>query len=258
MYDPIECPDDETCVHYSCNNSFVCEGSKKFQSNGSEIPACVTTVVYKCVDDIKCDDRSNCTKDQCLNHECVNTPIPCPANDKCTTYTCLPKIGCVPSTLKCNDKNNCTIDSCDPLKGCVFTNVTCAATKDACKYVICDPIDGCTTLPRDCTKEGYKAANCTVPACNETAKGCYNQYICAAPPPTSSEGFPETVVLVSTLTTAAVAGIVIAAVLLAAGLGGGAAVAIAQVAGGGGAVVTASNPLYAGSAIGGDNPLNQG
>jgi len=121
---------------------------------------------------------------------------------------------------------------------------------------ICDKVTGCGYVPYDCAQQGFVAGNCTLPACNVT--GCYNKYNCVAPPPTSTEGVPTTVILVSTLTTAAVAGIVIAAVLLAAGLGGGAAVAIAQVAAGGGAVVTASNPLYAGVGIGGDNPLNQG
>jgi hypothetical protein len=258
LWDPIECPPDETCTTYVCNNSFVCEGQKKTNPDGSDIPACTTVVVYKCVNDSQCDDKSSCTKDTCENHSCKNTQIVCNPDDKCNSYVCKPSEGCVVTTLKCNDGNNCTVDTCDPLKGCVFTDVSakCPPPKTSCETVICDKIDGCTTLPLDCTKKGYVAVNCTVPACNEST-GCYNQYICAAPPPTSSETFPETVVLVSTLTTAAVAGIVIAAVLLAAGLGGGAAVAIAQVAAGGGAVVTASNPLYAGAGMSGDNPLNQ-
>jgi hypothetical protein len=257
LYDPIECPPEETCTKYSCNNSFVCEASKKYNTDGTEIPACTTVVVYKCVNDSQCDDRDTCTKDTCENHDCVNVYQPCQADDECTSWTCFPKQGCVKSEKPCADNDVCTTDTCDPKKpgGCVFTPITCDDPKDSCKYVICDKNAGCTVLPRDCSKEGYKAENCTVPACNET---CYNQYICAAPPPTSTETFPEVVVLTAALTSAAVAGIVIAAVLLAAGLGGGAAVAIAQVAAGGGAVVTASNPLYAGSGIGGDNPLNQG
>jgi hypothetical protein len=255
LYDPIECPPDETCVKYTCNNSYVCEGSKKYNTDGSEIPACTTVVVYKCVNDSQCDDKSVCTKDTCQNHECVNTYIPCDPDDKCVSWTCFPKTGCQASRITCNDKSNCTADRCDPKEGCKFDPVPCPPAKTKCEYVICDAKQGCLVLPKDCRDDGFVPGNCTVPACNET---CYNQYICTAPPPTSEETFPETVVLVSTLTTAAVAGIVIAAVLLAAGLGGGAAVAIVQAAGAGGAVVTASNPLYAGAGIGGDNPLNQG
>jgi len=246
-------------ARHVCNNSQICEGQKKTNPDGTPIAACTSVVVYKCVNDSQCNDNSACTTDTCQNHDCVNTPISCKANDYCNSYVCKPSTGCVVTTLKCNDKNNCTVDTCDPTVkgGCVYTDVSnqCPKPKDTCQYVICDPIDGCTVLPRNCSAEGFTPGNCTVPACNET---CYNQYICAAPPPSSSETFPQTVVLVSTLTTAAVAGIVIAAVLLAAGLGGGAAVAVAQIAAGGGAVVTASNPLYAGSTIGGDNPLNQG
>jgi hypothetical protein len=258
MYDDIACPPDETCTQYRCNNSYTCEGQKRYNLDGSD--PCPNVVIYKCVNNSQCDDKTACTTDVCLNpatanSQCQNTPVVCPKDDACTTYICKPSSGCVPSVRKCDDHNNCTKDTCDTTKGCQFTTVPCPVPKDPCRVTQCDPIDGCTILPRDCTKEGFVAVNCTVPACNAT---CYNQYICAAPPPHGSETFPTTVVLVSTLTSAALAGIVIAAVLVAAGLGGGAAVAIAQVAAGGGAVVTASNPLYAGAGLGGNNPLNQG
>jgi len=254
-YDDIACTPDTNCIKYTCNNSYVRDASKKTDAAGNDLPGCGTVVVHQCENATQCDDSNNCTTDSCVNFKCVNTAVKCQANDACNLFICKPKEGCTVTKKLCDDKSNCTVDTCDTVKGCVFTNVTCTKSTDPCKYVICDPIDGCTTLPRDCTKEGWVAGNCTQPACNVT---CYNQFVCAAPPPTSSEGLPDKIVLVSALTTAAVAGIVIAAVLLAAGLGGGAAVAIAQVAGGGGAVVTASNPVYAGAGIGGDNPLNQG
>jgi hypothetical protein len=260
LYDPIACPDATLCELWTCNNSFTCTVGPNLDSNGQVKPDCTTQKFCDCKNNTDCDDRNNCTKDTCdsVTCKCSNVEIKCKEfTDNCTNYVCKPKEGCVSTPKKCDDKNACTTDKCDPLVagGCVYTPITCVQPKDKCQYAQCNAQIGCETFPVDCTTKGYKAENCTVPACNET---CYDQFICAAPPPTSSETGPDTVVLVSTLTTAAVAGIVIAAVLLAAGLGGGAAVAIAQVAAGGGAVVTASNPLYAGAGIGGDNPLNQG
>jgi len=262
QYANITCQPDTDCLHYACNNSYVCDVAKKVDPITGLPPAkCGSVVVHQCENASMCNDNNNCTTDVCdpVTFKCKWTTVSCPVSDSCTLYTCKPKEGCTRKDKVCNDFNNCTIDTCDPKtpNGCVFTNVTCPKPKDSCFYSICDPIEGCAILPRDCTKEGYKAQNCTVPACNGTRQ-CYNQFVCAAPPPTSTESVPDTVILVTTLTTAAVAGIIIAAVLVAAGVGGGAAVAIAQVAAGGGAVVTASNPLYAGAGMGGDNPLNQG
>jgi hypothetical protein len=257
VYDDIKCQSDTECIHWECVDSAVCDGTPILDANGNPPAACGGTVIHQCEAPADCDDGLVCTIDDCVNFKCTWTDIVCTGdNDFCATTTCKPSKGCTTDRkTNCDDKNICTADSCNPTKGCEFIEIPCPALEDPdCFYSICDPIDGCATLPKDCAAEGFKAENCTVPACNET---CYSQYICAAPPPASDEGIPDEVILVSTLTTAAVAGIVIAAVLLAAGLGGGAAVAIAQVAAGGGAVVTASNPLYAGSGIGGDNPLNQ-
>jgi hypothetical protein len=253
----ISCTPDTECIKYACNNSYVCDASKKTDANGNDLPQCTTIIVKQCENATQCNDNNKCTTDECdpISFKCKNQLIDCPARDACNYYVCKPQEGCTVIKKNCDDKNNCTTDTCDPLTGCSNVNITCTTPKDACKRVVCDKYLGCQEVPRDCTKEGWVAGNCTVPACNET---CYNQSTCTAPPPSSSEGVPDTVILVSTLTTAAVAGIIIAAVILVAGIGGGAAVAIVQVGVGGGAVVTASNPLYAATGTAGDNPLNRG
>jgi hypothetical protein len=259
LYDDIQCPAATTCELWACNDSFTCKVGPNLDTNGNVKPECTTQKLCDCKTDTDCDDRNNCTTDTCdpVSCKCSNPLVKCTDSDECNAWVCKPKEGCVVTVKKCDDRDKCTTDECIPtlVGGCKFTPITCKAPADKCQYSQCNAQIGCETFPVDCTKQGFIAENCTVPACNET---CYDQFICAAPPPTSTETGPDTVVLVSTLTTAAVAGIVIAAVLLAAGLGGGAAVAIAQVAAGGGAVMTASNPLYAGTGIGGDNPLNQG
>jgi len=258
QYSPMTCPPDQpqNCIHYECDNSTVCTQTlySSSQCIGQTVPPCNVS------DPNACNDNSACTQDSCdPTTGCQNIAISCEADTACISWRCQPSnnVGCINTTKNCDDGNACTMDTCDSIKGCLHVNITCPNPSNPCLISVCDPQTGCGNATLDCTTRGYKAINCTVPACNASS-GCYNKYICAAPPPTSSEtNFPTTVVLASALTTAAVAGIIIACVIIAGVVGGGAAVAIAQVAVGGGAVVTASNPLYAGAGTSCDNPLNQ-
>jgi hypothetical protein len=251
LYTPLKCKVASTCSEWFCNNStVVCQ-----QRPITPVPlACQNKTVPQCEDNTDCNDRTNCTTDACVNGKCVYTAITCPASTKCSFTSCKPTIGCFTSNITCNDQNACTTDSCDPLTGCVYKNITCVTPKDPCLYSFCDKVDGCITANKQCSN--LTAANCTVPACNQT---CYLKYICYTPPPTGQENAPPTtLILASTLTTAAIAGIVCGAVILAVGVGGGAAVAVASGAGAGGVTAVFSNPVYAGTATEGNNPLNKG
>jgi hypothetical protein len=252
---PLKCKTTSpatSCIEWYCNatTDTVCT-SRAFNPIP---PQCTNATVPECEVVGDCNDRTNCTTDACVAGKCVYTSISCPASTKCSLTTCKPTIGCFTTNLTtCSDDNECTDDSCDPLIGCVHKNITCPSSTDPCLYSFCDKQNGCVTSPIGCTQ--LTAENCTVPACNET---CYLKYICYTPPPSGEENAPPTtLILASTLTTAAVAGIVCGAVILAVGVGGGAAVAVAGGAGAGGVTAVFSNPVYAGTAMSGQNPLSQ-
>ena len=85
-----------------------------------------------------CDDRNLCTsEDQCINGECVGTPVTCDDNDFCTDNVCNPAVGCVfPPTRSCDDNNPCTIDRCLSPTGCEYENVEDGS--------LCDDFEVCT------------------------------------------------------------------------------------------------------------------
>jgi hypothetical protein len=255
----ITCPNGDLCTKWYCNStSVICAPEKIIDSTTGAPPAgCANvTTVPQCKIASECDDGNNCTTDDCISGKCVRNAVVCQPDNACNSTTCKRTLGCYTVTKNCNDGNLCTNEYCDPVKGCVRTNVTCAASKDPCFKSVCLSDKGCVTVPIDLTKEcNITVENCTVPACNGT---CYSQYVCFTPTNTGNEDFPTTVVLSSALGGAAVAGIVIGAAVLAAGVGGGAAVAIAGAAGAGGVVTVHSNPVYQGAGTAGNNPLHKG
>jgi hypothetical protein len=251
VYNDLKCKANTTCLEYYCDDTSVVCASRPI----TPVPQpCKNITLVQCVDASDCNDRTNCTTDTCVNGKCVYTDISCPASTKCEYTTCKPTIGCYTQTLPCPGGDACNIVSCDPTLGCVTKQVTCAAPSDPCLISFCDPKAGCQTGPASCAN--LTAENCTVAACNQS---CYLKYVCYNAPPTGEENAPPTeIIITATLTTAAIAGIVIGGVLLVAALGGGAVVAVAGGAGAGGVTAVFSNPVYAGTATEGNNPLNQG
>jgi hypothetical protein len=275
--DPVECI-PPPCFTASCDKTIGCVNKNitcKNSTNPCTIWACNATTINclqkpnpnapgsctgikvdECVNHTDCiKGDTNCTIYNCTLGKCVSVPRDCGKSDNCTTRFCKALVGCTSVTRPCNDRNACTTDQCVPSTGCVYTpRAPCTQPKEQCLKAICDPILDCINVPVNCSEYGYfaSAKNCTVPACNTT---CYNQFICIAPAPISSETNPQTVILASALGTAAVVGIVVGAAILLAGLGTAAGVAIVGAAGAGGVALVAHNPTYVPSGAAGNNVL---
>jgi hypothetical protein len=99
---------------------------------------------------IDCDDMDPCTIDECIDGECVNTPIDCDDMDPCTIDECIDG-ECVNTPIDCDDGDPCTTDEC--IDGeCVNTPIVCddgdECTSDEC-------VDGeCVYTPGSCTPDG--------------------------------------------------------------------------------------------------------
>jgi len=149
---------------------------------------------------IVCNDNNLCTSDNCINSNCVFTPITCNDQNACTTDGCNPQTGCTVTSIICNDQSACTNDGCNPQTGCTFTTITCndqsACTTDACNSQI-----GCTTTPvvcndgNACTTDGCnRQTGCTTSEviCNDqnacTTDGCNPQTGCTTTPVVCNDG----------------------------------------------------------------------
>jgi hypothetical protein len=142
---------------------------------------------------------------------CLYTPIPCPAETNCSSWSCdnvttsatfgictKHNLCTAPMCVKnsdCNDNNPCTNDLCIK-NNCSWTPVTCGVTNNCTTYT-CDPLLGCqnTTITCNdfnmCTKDtcvGSVEGGCvfTEITCNKSlnrcftslcspAVGCYNE-----------------------------------------------------------------------------------
>jgi len=112
----------------------------------------------------------------CSNNACVNTPIDCNDNDKCTGAFCS-EVVCYNIQKDDNDDctdeyyDDCTIDNCWPSYGCVHTNTNCD-NNDACIEDDCHPACGSINRIIDCNDD----YTCTTDDCNAVI-GC-TYYTC--------------------------------------------------------------------------------
>ena len=133
-----------------------------------------------------CDDGNECTKDLCVDGECVRlrkdnckpcvSDADCPrAPDLCSRFVCDAGIGTCTLRLKvCDDEVPCTTDYCDPETGdCVHEGECCFAIEecedgDPCTIDICDArTNKCVYEPVTCTD----GDDCTEDWC-ESFVGC--------------------------------------------------------------------------------------
>ncbi|HXH18436.1 MAG TPA: malectin domain-containing carbohydrate-binding protein [Chitinophagales bacterium] len=115
-----------------------------------------------------CDDGNPCTDDDCVDNQCVFTPINCNDNDACTfdecvngacSHTVIPGCNDPCEVLNCNDNDLCTNDAC--VNGnCINIPVRCD-DNDACTDDKCEGGD-CVYEPLDCDD----ANACTQDACD--------------------------------------------------------------------------------------------
>jgi len=165
------------------------------------------TVTGACIKTLKIES-DNCTTRKCVSNQIVETPVQCPADDKCTTWKCLPQAGgCKPTDVPLSQPTTvkCKQDVCDPqvgwttidVAGCNVacslncgtsdkcTNRFCAGTKqqdyhcenttvdtctppNACFTAVCDPVAGCLYTPISCDDKDL----CTLDACDPGTGKC--------------------------------------------------------------------------------------
>jgi hypothetical protein len=116
-----------------------------------------------------CDDEIPCTDDDCVDGECIYTPVDTMCDDgiECTADSCDAAMGCTNATddTMCDDGVDCTTDSCDAAMGC--TNATDDTACDdgvQCTTDTCDSTQGCTSMPDDTACDD--GVMCTVDTCD--------------------------------------------------------------------------------------------
>jgi hypothetical protein len=116
-----------------------------------------------------CDDGIACTDDDCVDGECIYTPVDTMCDDgiECTADSCDAAMGCTNATddAMCDDGIECTADSCDAAMGCA--NATDDAMCDdgvPCTADACDAAMGCTAMPDDTMCDD--GVMCTVDSCD--------------------------------------------------------------------------------------------
>ncbi|HEV8702825.1 MAG TPA: glycoside hydrolase family 16 protein, partial [Candidatus Polarisedimenticolia bacterium] len=163
------CDDHDPCTADACVDGACVNTPAEAGTTCDDGDACTTEDTCdadgKCAGKpIICDDEYACTRDACVDGECISTPLPagttCDDFDACTTEdTCDDEGICTGKPIICDDENACTRDACD--KGaCVYTptpNATCddgdaCTTEDTCnadgkcagKPVTCNDGNACT------------------------------------------------------------------------------------------------------------------
>ncbi len=170
---PTNCDDSNVCTADSCDpNTGNCvnapltggtcdDGNDCTSSDTCNRGSCVGQQIRGCCKTIAdCDDGNLCTIEACTNRTCSNTPVSCPAPDRCTIATCNPSDGsCELAPISCDDDNACTTDTCDSATGCHHEPVY------VCGDAVCNlPCENASTCPADCIGAGSCAG---LNACQE-------------------------------------------------------------------------------------------
>ncbi len=122
---------------------------------------------------VECSDNNRCTDDACDDGACEHTPVICNDHNACTENACDPQTGCVYTPIVCNDNNACTTNACDLQTGCVYTPVTCN-DHNACTENACNPQTGCVYTPIVCNDNNA----CTTNACDLQTGCVYTPIVC--------------------------------------------------------------------------------
>ena len=126
-----------------------------------------------CCNEGDCQGPDLCLEYQCVNGECVATPLVCDDSNDCTNSYCDPELGCVHEAISCDDQNACTSDSCVPGLGCLHIEITCD-DGNACTHDYCDRERGCIYEVITCDDNNA----CTINSC-DPERGCiFEPVIC--------------------------------------------------------------------------------
>jgi hypothetical protein len=104
-----------------------------------------------------CDDGDPCTIDECVDGECVFTPMDCDDGDPCTIDRCVDG-KCVFTPMDCDDGDPCTSDAC--VDGvCVHTPITNCNCASKCPWSIRNDLytASCTEVKEVSAIEGILA-----------------------------------------------------------------------------------------------------
>ena len=183
-----------------CTQGDVCNGAGKCSAGGWNFsdPLC------QCKDDSNCDDKKQCTKDECKSKKCVFTiddGVECEDNNACTTESKCTKAGqcagtkfydckgndcndpyCVQAVgkamcklkpkaagTKCDDKKKCTVDDkCNAAGNCTKTSPKNCSDGVACTLDSCQAKDG-KCLHSDNCDDGD---SCTNDTCDKGSGKC--------------------------------------------------------------------------------------
>jgi hypothetical protein len=148
-----------------------------------------------CEFDIECADASPCTRDQCVDGACIQTPDPsvpgcsgctsdlaCDDGRRCTDDRCTPggvcqntaRPGCCEADAQCDDGNPCTADVCGATGVCIATPIAgCGTCGGACDDGDICTIDRCVAATGECVRE-------PIPGCCRGASECDDGDLCTA------------------------------------------------------------------------------
>lgn len=167
------CPDNfGACLRGRCDQAQACDAGNELSNCIQEPVVCAPAICFDAVCNAaagdgsciytpkNCSDGNFCTKDECVNDACVNTP-----------YTQQE----IEDDL-CNDGNPCTIDTCSSVTNqCVHTPKSCSQFNTPCQNGLCRLLDGeCYNQTIDCVQDlinrGIPLGKCHEARCSEVPR----------------------------------------------------------------------------------------
>ncbi|MFT3925515.1 MAG: hypothetical protein QM778_23450 [Myxococcales bacterium] len=181
--DGIGCTGPDVCSGGKCIGPDACPGD----------PVCdpVLKICATCQKALDCDDKKPCTKDECTNGACVNTPLTtgpggcndnteCSKNDRCQNGVCIADA----DNDFCGDGSepDCTTDTCVPGsggKGCVsaFNTNSCddgkaCTSSSTCNQGNCLPDANSSTCGANAICDDTGTCQCTVAGEQRCGSSC--------------------------------------------------------------------------------------
>ena len=189
-----ECDDGVVCTQQYCKPEsntadsqgciYILNDDDCVDGNACNLPTCTANGCTYTI--VLCEDDNGCTDDSCEpDSGCVNTDQTlevCVPNNACETSVCESQdntsIQCSFGALDCDDNNKCTTDSCDPVVGCVNVPSIFCDDEIECTTESCDTGTGlcAKTIDNALCDDGI---SCTFDVC-DASLGCVHTPIVEA------------------------------------------------------------------------------
>ncbi|KAL6072954.1 hypothetical protein QOT17_005216 [Balamuthia mandrillaris] len=203
---PVSCPADTACETYSCDPVEGCISTPVPCEDCPQGPSCAQ---WEChwkhgwrnrgekdcptpedlCQEYLCDEEttaciltdktvpSGFAEDQCNSYECNSetgewdaTPVSCPADTACETFTCNPDEGCLSTLVPCEDcpeGPSCAIWECHPQRGWeIVEEKDCPTPEDLCTEFLCDEDTTACILSDKVIPAELEADQCNTYECN--------------------------------------------------------------------------------------------